>query len=239
MYLTEGSVHMQYALLTVAAVLVATGARRVRLLMSVGLIKRAHRLYRIMACSIGLLALLAMAAQMLMLWLCGLLSWRSALPLHLCSAMGLLTLPMLVLEKRWLWHIALYAGTPGALLALVFPAVQRVPWMSAMLLAFYTLHAAVALAPLLPLAMGERPDPLGTLNAAAFLCVLALCALLVNRVTGGNYLFLELPVPGTPLAALASHGLSAYRLSLAAIACACLALEGLCAYAASRIRQRR
>ena len=46
-----------------------------------------------------------------------------------------------------------------------------------------------------------------------------------NRLTGGNYLFLAGPVPGTPLMLLSRSGPVVYRLLLAALALLLLTVE--------------
>ena len=96
----------------------------------------ARRLYRRAAWALGLLCLLAMLAQELMLLLSHQLSWRTGLPLHLCSAMGVLMLPTLLTGNESLRHAALYLGVPGALAALLFPAVLSTPWPRGMALAW-------------------------------------------------------------------------------------------------------
>ena len=66
--------------------------------------------------------------------------------------------------------------------------------------------------------------------------VLGLAVLAVNALLGSNYLFLGWPVEGTPLTALAAHGLTGYRLALAGICTGVIALEGLAAWLAGRLR---
>lgn len=208
---------MQYGLLVVAGTMMGAAMRRMALLRRQGFSRAARRLYQRAALVMGLAAWAAMAAQEAMLLAAGLLTWRTGLPLHLCSLMGVLLLPMLLSGSAFLWHVALFAGLPGGLLALLFPSVMQTPWPQWMRLAFHTLHCMVVLAPLLPLGLGRRPRPSGAAQAGLFLAVLALVDLAVNQLTGGNYLFLSLPAPGTPLSVLARHGVGLYRWSFGAL----------------------
>ena len=216
---------MQYGLLIVMGTLVGAAIRRMAMLRRQGFPGAARRLYRRASLTVGLAAWAAMITQEALLLLSGQLSWRTGLPLHLCSLMGVLLVPMLLSRRPLMWHVALYLGMPGGLLALLFPSILRTPWPQLTALAFHSLHCAVVLSPLLPLGLGRRPKPLGAAQAAVFLALLALVDLAVNRLTGGNYLFLSLPVSGTPLGAMGRYGLGVYRLTLAALCALLLVAE--------------
>lgn len=216
---------MQYALLIVMGTALGMTMRRIVFWRRCGYYKTARRLYLRAAWTLGGAAYAAMAVQELVLLLCGKLSWRTGLPLHLCSMMGLLTLPMLLTGRRLLWHWSLFLGLPGALMAILFPSILSTPWPEVTTLAFHTLHCAVALSPLLPLSVGHQPSPWGAASSMIFLLLFGCVALGVNALTGGNYLFLNLPIAGTPLSSLARGGLALYRIALAAICAAVLAME--------------
>lgn len=212
---------MQYALLLVLAAVTGLAMRRIVLWRRCGFIQSARRLYLGMSWLLGGGAYAAMATQEIILLLCGKLSWHNALPLHLCSAMGLLTLPMLLTRNRMLWHFSLFLGLPGAAMALLFPAVLETPWPRLTALAFHAMHCCVFLAPLLPLALGARPAPWGAAWSLLFLAIHACVALGVNALTGGNYLFLS----GAPIAWMNQWGMTAWRVILAMLAMAVLATE--------------
>ena len=199
--------------------------RRILLLRGCGFHRAARRLYARAALTLSVLTYAAMLTQEILLARAGLLSLSTGLPLHVCSAVGLLIPPMLLTGRRSLWHITLYLGVPAGLLATLFPSVVQTPWPYLTRLSFHLLHGCVMLAPLLPLCLGVEPSPGGAWTAAAFLGGLALLAAGVNRLAGANYLFLNLPAPDTPLAALAKGGVGAYRAWLAGIAAAVLAGE--------------
>lgn len=208
--------------------------RRVVLLRRCGCRGAARRLYRRCAACLAALTLGAMLMQEIILWRAGLLTWRTGLPLHLCSAVGLLLPAALLTGRRALWHITLLLGVPGGLLATAFPSVMTTPWPYMTRLSFHVLHGCLAAAPFLPLCMGAKPALRGAPEAGVFLAVLAMIAGAVNRLTGSNYLFLNLPAPGTPLAMLAQGGVNAYRLRLAGLAAGVLAAEGMAVAALTR-----
>ena len=110
------------------------------------------RLYRLMSWGLGGIVLGAMAAQETILLLAGQLTWATGLPLHLCSLMGLTVLPALVTRRETLLSALLYAGVPGAALALLFPAVADTPWPGLTRFFFLLMHAGIVLSPLLPMA---------------------------------------------------------------------------------------
>lgn len=209
--------------------------RRIRLLRLAGMAGAAKRRYAFTAWLLGGGTLLAMAVQEAVLLASGQLTFATGLPLHLCSLMGVLTLPMLLTRHEWLLHTALYAGVPGAALALVFPAVLETPWPRLTAAAFHVMHACIAAAAVLPLSMGWRPRPAGALQAGAILACAGCVAMIANRLTGGNYLFLSGAVAGTPLVWLAKWGIGWYRVLLACAAAALLTAEAA-AVQAMRLR---
>ena len=227
---------VQYAILIVAGTAVGMLLRRMVFLRRCGCLIPAKRLYRRGAYALGGLIWAAMLTQEIILLGAGLLNWRTGLPLHLCSLTGLITLPALATENRTLWQMTVYLGMPGALLALLFPSVVETPWPQLTALAFHTMHALVFLTPLLPLGLGWQPDAAGALRSWLAVMVLGLGVLAVNALLGSNYLFLGWPVEGTPLTALATRGLGLYRLALAGICTGVIALEGLAAWLAGRLR---
>lgn len=226
---------VQAAILIVAGAAVGMLLRRMVFLRRCGCLVPAKRLYRRGAYVLGGLIWAAMLTQEIILLAAGLLNWRTGLPLHLCSLTGLITLPALATENRTLWQMTVYLGMPGALMALLFPSVVETPWPQLTALAFHTMHALVFLAPLLPLGLGWRPDAGGALRSWLAMVVLGLAVMAVNALLGSNYLFLGWPVEGTPLTALAAHGLTGYRLALAGICTGVIALEGLVAWLAGRL----
>lgn len=205
-----------------------------------GRIRRDPAAYRPLAWTLGGLILLAMGIQEGVLLLSGQLKWSNGLPLHLCSLLGVLTLPMLLTRRRTLCSASLFIGLPGAALALIFPAVLATPWPTLTAAAFHTLHAGLVCAPWLPITRGWRPVPMDALRAGGLLLAAAALAMLVNPLTGGNYLFLAWPIAGTPLGWLGQWGLWPYRGLLAGLAGITLAMgAGIVYLACKRERPAR
>lgn len=216
---------MQWVILAVMSAMVGAAMRRVRRLRKSGEAGEAARLYRRAAWALGLTIYAAMAVQESVLLASGMLTWQTGLPLHLCSMMGLLSLPMLLSGRCFLWHLSLYLGLPGAALALFFPAVLPTPWPLITNLSFFVLHAGLIWAPLLPLSLGRRPSPRGAMAAGGFLLAAGLAVIAVNKQLGSNYLFVSWAIPGTPLEWLGRWGMAGYRMLLAALCALLLALE--------------
>ncbi len=216
---------MQYLILAVLLIWTRRACLRIR---------RDKGLYCRHAWTLGLIIASSMAVQEGVLLLCGMLDFATGLPLHLCSLLGMLTLPMLLGRSRILRSAALMIGVPGAEMALIFPAVLTTPWPRLTAFAFHTLHAGLLCAPWLPIAGGWRPRPSDAGRAGIFLLMAAALAMLVNPLTGGNYLFLAYPIAGTPLAWLGQWGLWPYRGLLAALAGIVLAAEAGFLYIAQK-----
>ena len=78
-----------------------------------------QRLYNRLAWGLGLSLYACMAGQMILLWRMGAWDWRQALPLHLCSFVGVITLPVLRFRWRTGWGFCLLlAALDGFLLSL-------------------------------------------------------------------------------------------------------------------------
>ena len=226
---------MQFVVLAIMGVIVGAAMQRAGSLRASGAPQAAARLYRRTAWALGLTVYGAMAVQEGVLLASGMLTWQTGLPLHLCSMMGMLALPMLLSGRRFLWHLSLYIGLPGAALALIFPAVLPTPWPLVTELSFFVMHAGLALAPLLPLCMGRRPSPRGAVAAGSFLLVVGLAVMAVNDRLGSNYLFVSWAIPGTPLEWLNGWGMAGYRAGLAALCALLLAAEAF----SVRLMERR
>ena len=114
---------MQFLMLALLGALVGQGMRRIRMLRHVGQIRAARSLYGRYALLLGGAALCAMGGQLALLGVNGMLHLGTALPLHLCSLMGVLLYPALRCGSRRLWEISLYLGVPGGMGALLFPVI--------------------------------------------------------------------------------------------------------------------
>ncbi len=225
---------MQFGLLAVLSTAAVLVVRRMTFFRRCGWPGAAHRLYRRASWLTGGGIWCAMLLQEWVLWRSGQLTWQTGLPLHLCSMMGVLALPMLLTENRLLWHFALYAGMPGALLALIFPAVLDTPWPELTQLGFHSLHALLFLSPLLPLGLGKQPEGAGVLHAWIILLGAGCAVMVVNGLLGSNYLFLAGPAPVAPMLFLAQKGIWLYRLALVLLSALVIGAQGIVMYRLSR-----
>lgn len=159
----------------------------------------------------------AMGTQLLLLALDEQLTLETALPLHLCSLFGILSISMLWHAPKPLYEAQVFLAAPAALLTLFFPAVVQCshPWL--MRASFYRLHVLLALMPLFHLGTGKPlpADPRGTLLAGSGY-VLAVSAF--NRAFHTNYLFLRAAPAGTPLTLFFQRGPGFYVCALAMLA---------------------
>lgn len=214
---------MAFLLLAIWGSLWGLGFKRLRLLRRRGI--PAHRLYLRLAWGLGGLIYVCMAGQIYLAWRMGALTWQLALPLHLCSFVGVITLPVLLSRSQTGWEFCLYLGLPGALGALAFPSILPCPWQALMDLCFLSLHCLLIIAPLLPWAAGARPRPRGIWPVFAWANAFLALVLLVNHGLGANFLFLQAAPAGTPLALLHSRGTGGYVLALEGLALLLLRAE--------------
>lgn len=225
---------MQYLMLILLGVLLGQGMRRISMLRHLGQVRAARALYGRCCLWVAGMALCAMAGQLMLLAQAGMFHVGTALPLHLCSLMGVLLYPALRSGFRRLWQISLFLGVPGGLAALVFPAIVSSQTPALMAFCFFLLHCCLTLGPWLPLALGWRPGPGGAVCAFGFLLLHGSVAMTVNHLAGTNYLFLAGAPRGTPLAALAAGGQGAYVAALAGLAAVWIAAEGTVAWLCRR-----
>lgn len=156
----------------------------------------------------------SMGTQLLLLYMDGLISLETALPLHLCSLTGILSIFMLWHTPAWLVEMQTFLSAPAALITLFFPAVIECSRPLLMRASFYRLHVLLALLPLFYFCT-QKPlptDPCRTLLLGSGY-LLALSAF--NRAFHTNYLFLRAVPAGTPLTLFFSRGIPFYLCALA------------------------
>lgn len=168
----------------------------------------------------------AMASQLWLLRLDGLLTLQNALPLHLCGFSALVAIGLCFTYSSTGFHFLVLLGMPGALLALVFPAVTECSRPVLMRMAFVRLHALIPAVGVFLLAQ-KRPLPSDPRRSLLLGNGLMLAAACVNSLTGSNYLFLRAAPSGTPLAWLIRHGYGVYVAGLELLCM--LLLSTLCA----------
>ena len=166
----------------------------------------------------GLRLLSAGLALALELWRAGLLLSRGLydlgrLPLHLCSLSVYLCFFHALTDRPGLGQF-LYAFTlPGAALALLFPDWAGQPLFGFITVSSFLLHFLLVLYPLMQVTAGElRPELRRLPGCIGWMLLLALPVYVLNKRWSTNYMFLNLPPAGSPLAWFAFLGSPGYLL---------------------------
>ncbi len=169
------------------------------------------RVFRwVMACALAF----SMLTQLWLLWLDGLLTLETGLPLHLCGLFGVFSIPMLLWRApAALYELSAFLAGPAAAVTLLFPAVMPCSHPQLMRFAFLQLHALVALVPLYFFRTG-KPLPRNPRRALVLGNGYLVAVSAFNRIAHTNYLFLRAVPAATPLAVLRSPGGAYYICAL-------------------------
>ena len=135
------------------------------------------------------------------------------LPLHLCSLSIYLCFVHALTGRPGLGQF-LYAFTlPGAAFALLFPDWTGQPLFGFITVSSFLLHFLLVLYPLMQVAAGElRPELRRLPGCIGRMLLLALPVYFLNKRWNTNYMFLNLPPAGSPLALFAFLGNPGYLL---------------------------
>ena len=135
------------------------------------------------------------------------------LPLHLCSLSLYLCFFHALTDRQGLGQF-LYAFTlPGAAFALLFPDWTGQPLFGFITVSSFLLHFLLVLYPLMQVAAGElRPELRRLPGCIGRMLLLALPVYFLNKRWNTNYMFLNLPPAGSPLALFAFLGNPGYLL---------------------------
>ncbi len=155
----------------------------------------------------------SMGMQLLLLHMDGLLTIETALPLHLCSLFGILSIFLLWHTPAWLYEMQMFLAAPAAFITLFFPAVIRCSHPLLMRLSFYRLHVLLSLMPLYHFGM-KKPLPVDPRRTLLWGSGYVLAVSAFNRAFHTNYLFLRAAPIGTPLAFFMEKGVVFYLCAL-------------------------
>ncbi|GIP24471.1 TIGR02206 family membrane protein [Paenibacillus sp. J22TS3] len=116
---------------------------------------------------------------------------RDTLPLELCSISLYLCVFMLLFQSLAIFRIVYFTGIGGALQAILTPALSY-PFPHFRFIEFFAAHMAIILSVLYMLwVQGFRPRLRDVGITMIFLNILLVLILFINRLTGGNYMFLS------------------------------------------------
>ena len=122
------------------------------------------------------------------------------LPLHLCSINIFLIALHAWRPSRLLGTFLYLVCIPASISALLFPTWASLPLCNFMHLHSFTVHALLALYPIVLTAGGDiLPSPRQFPGALLLLAGLAVPVYGFNRMFGENFMFLMYPEPGNPL----------------------------------------
>jgi hypothetical integral membrane protein (TIGR02206 family) len=147
-------------------------------------------------------------------------SVKDTLPLELCSLSLYLGVAMLLLRSRFLFQIVYFAGIGGAVQALLTPVLYY-DFPHFRFIEFFAAHIAIVLAALYMVWVERfRPTLKSVFITMGFLNVALVAVFFVNRITGGNYMF----VAGKPDTASLLDYLGPYPWYLLSMEAAALAI---------------
>ncbi|OXM15248.1 TIGR02206 family membrane protein [Paenibacillus herberti] len=144
-----------------------------------------------------LAALLAVCEILLNIWYFsnGIFQASSTLPFELCSISLYLSILMLLLRSRFLFHIVYFTAIGGALQALATPALGYA-FPHFRFLEFFAAHGLLILSALYMVWVeGFRPTLRSVFTALIATNVIAAIVFVVNYLSGANYMFLARKPP--------------------------------------------
>lgn len=151
----------------------------------------------------GLAILIAFQLSALYIWyaVSGEGSVSISLPIQLCDVSQLLAIVMLVRERQRIMEILYYWGAGGAIQALLTPDMGNYDFPHFVFWQFFLSHCLILLTCCYMIAVEHfRPSRGSVIRTFVFTNLYAGCILPINRLTGGNYLFLsEKPAGGSLL----------------------------------------
>jgi len=129
-------------------------------------------------------------------------TWSAAtsLPVQLCDVGGFVAAAALVWRQLLLVEVAYFWGLGGSLQAVLTPDLQDHHFPSFPYLQFYLTHDLVIVAALfLVIGLVLRPRPGAVRRIFLLTLAFAVVVGLIDLVTGGNYMYLRVPAPGSLL----------------------------------------
>ncbi|MBO0992273.1 YwaF family protein [Bacillus sp. SD088] len=114
-----------------------------------------------------------------------------SLPLELCSISLIIAIVLLWTDNRHLYNFVFYAGMGGALQAIITPDLELGFPHFRYFHFFYTHFGIILTACYFTWIKGYRPTFKGLLKTMLILNLLLPIVLIVNRLSGGNYMFLR------------------------------------------------
>lgn len=123
-----------------------------------------------------------------------------SLPLHLCALAVYVCLIHSIFTPDWAGQVLYSLSLPGVWCALIFPDWIGFPILSYPSLHSFIMHGLISAYIIMQVAGGRIVPRLSRIwKCVLFLCVTAPVAAAANHFLGTNFMFMSIPVPGSPL----------------------------------------
>ena len=141
------------------------------------------------------------------------------LPIHLCGLAIFLIIAYTHTSNKYIGEILFSITLPGAIVALIIPGWTNEPINSFIGIHSFLYHLAIVVFPLMIVFAKEHQPNVKQLSGSVIFLALTVPAIyLFNKQYNANYMFINWPIPGTPLIALEDVlGNPGYILGLIAI----------------------
>ena len=122
------------------------------------------------------------------------------LPLHLCAMSVYIEFVYAIFPNKYLGEFLYAACMPGALAAMLMPNWTDYPFLNFMHICCFGIHLLLVAYPVMLVCSGELcPNPRRLPICAAALAVICVPIYFFNKHFGTNFMFLNVPAPGSPL----------------------------------------
>jgi hypothetical integral membrane protein (TIGR02206 family) len=122
------------------------------------------------------------------------------LPVQLCDLSVFLSIAVLLTKRQFITELLYYWGIGGATQAILTPDIGSYTWPHFVFYQFFISHSVILLTCIYMIVSEKfRPSPRSVLRTLLITNLYGILILFVNRLTGGNYLFLSTKPAGGSL----------------------------------------
>jgi len=150
--------------------------------------------------ALAVVVLAAQAADPIIAWRYGWLSWRDSLPVELCDAASFAVVAALLTRRQAAFELAYFWGLTGTLPAILTPDVH-VPFPHPEFIRFFTVHVGIVAGVVyLAAGRGMAPRPGAHWRAFGWTVLYAVLVGILDRALDANYMYLcSKPTGWSPL----------------------------------------
>lgn len=139
-------------------------------------------------------AFIALQQASLYIWYTAAGEWslEVTLPIQLCDLSVFLSVAVLLTKRQFISELLYYWGIGGATQAILTPDIGNYTWPHFVFYQFFVSHGVILLTCIYMISVEKfKPSPKSVLKAFVITNLYGILMLLVNHLTGGNYLFLS------------------------------------------------